>query len=285
MLSRFVCENCGFWQKRFTTPLTCPVCEDFRHPLPPDGYAFATPEEVDARQTVSWDEPLPGVTRFSTMPSIGIGSCGYLVETPAGNIHFDGCGWYDDAALDHVEGRGGVAFLAASHAHVYGALWRVAERFKPKVVFQAEELPFCQAFPVSFPFDEAWELCSGFTLHRTAGHTPGHTILHDAANRRLYCGDALKFTFPPSSDGNKSGQTVGEPDTVSTHLAFDAHIPVTHATARRYRDLFAALDFDAVVTPWEVVTSGGKDAALTLLDHQLAGEPSADPFPIPDAHA
>ncbi len=278
-LSPFVCENCGFWQKRFAVPDTCPVCEDFRHPVPPDGYAFATPEQVDARQAVSWDEPLPGVTRFSTEPSIGIGSSGYLIETPAGNLHFDGCGWYDDEALARVEERGGVAFLAASHAHVYGALWRVADRYSPKVVFQAEALPFCQAFPVTFPFDEAWELTPGFTLHRTAGHTPDHTVLHDATNRRLYCGDALKFTFA----GEK--QTVGTPETVSTHLAYDAHIPITHGDARRYRELFASLDFDAVVTPWEVVTAGGKAAALALLDAQLAGEPSADPFPFPPIHA
>ena len=274
-MTRFVCENCGFWQRRFAEPATCPVCEDHRHPLPPEGYAFATPEEVDARQAVSWDRPLPGLTRFSTTPSIGIGSCGYVIETPAGNLHFEGCGWYDDAALDHLESLGGVAFLAASHAHVYGALWRVAERFSPKAVFQAEALYFCQAFPVSFPFDEAWELTPGFTLFRTAGHTPDHTVLHDAANRRLCCGDALKFGFAGRD------QTTGTPETISTHRAYDAHVPITHGDARRYRDLFAALDFDAVVTPWEVVTAGGKDAALALLDAQLAGEPFADPFPVP----
>ncbi|BAM04068.1 MBL fold metallo-hydrolase [Phycisphaera mikurensis] len=276
MLSPYVCENCGFWQKRPAEPVACPVCEDYRHPLPPGGYAFATPAQVDARQAVSWDEPLPGVTRFTTTPSIGIGSSGYLIETPGGNAHFDGCGWYDEAALDHLQARGGVAFLAASHAHVYGGLWRVADRFEPRAVFQAEALPWCQAFSVTLPFDEAWELAPGFALHRTAGHTPDHTVLHDAVNGRLYCGDALKFTFP------EQGQTVGVAETISTHKAYDAHIPITHGDARRYRDLFASLDFDAVITPWEVVTSGGKAAAMALLDAQLAGDPSADPFPIPE---
>ena len=275
-MNHYCCANCGFWQRRFAEPAACPVCEDFRHPLPPGGYEFRAPGRVAARQAVTWDQPLPGVWRFSTTPQLGIGSCGYLIEHSAGNVHFEGCGWYDDAALGFIESRGGVAFLSASHPHVYGALWRVAERFGPKAVVQAEALPFCQAFGVSFPFDEDWPLSADFRLIRTAGHTPDHTVLHDAANRRLYCGDALKFTFP------EPGQTVGRPDSVSCHKAFDANIPLTHGDVRRYRDVFAPLDFDAVVTPWEVVTAGGKAAAARLFEAQLAGEPFADSLQLPE---
>ena len=276
-MTHYCCTNCGFWQRRFATPAACPVCEDYRHPLPPEGYAFREASDM-ASQAVTRDEPLPGVHRFATSPQVGIGSCGYLIEhgggEVGGNVHFDGCGWYDDDALDFMASRGGVAFLAASHPHVYGALWRVAERFGPEAVFQAEALPFCQAFGVSFPFDERWFLAEDLELIRTAGHTPDHTVLMDHANRRLYCGDALKFTFP------HDGQTVGTPDTISTHKAFDAHIPLTHGDCRRYLDIFRTLDFDRVVTPWEVVTSGGKRMAIELLQKQLAGKPFADPMPV-----
>ena len=278
-MTHYCCTNCGFWQRRFDVPTWCPVCEDYRHPLPPEGYAFRTTSEVANRQRVTWDEPIDGVTRFGTAPSIGIGSCGYLIESPGGNIHFDGCGWYDDDALTHIESRGGVAYLAASHAHVFGAMWRVAERFAPRVVFQAEALPFCQALSVTLPFDESYALSPGMVLHRTAGHTPDHTVLHDEQNGRLYCGDALKFTFP------EPGQTVGRPDTISCHKAYDAHIPLTHGDCRRYLELFERLDFDAVITPWEVVPTGGKAAALDLLHAQLNGDPFADPHPIPTPHA
>jgi glyoxylase-like metal-dependent hydrolase (beta-lactamase superfamily II) len=167
-----------------------------------------------------------------------------------------------------------VAVLAASHCHVYGALWRVAERFRPKTIFQEAALPFCQAIQVSFPFDNKWPITDDLTLIRTSGHTPDHTVLHDARHGRLYCGDALKFTFPGD------GQTVGEPDTISCHKAYDAHIPLTHGDARRYLAMFEPLEFDTVITPWEVVTKGGKDAALSLLYAQLRGEPFADPFPL-----
>jgi hypothetical protein len=269
----YCCTNCGFWQKRFATPTWCPVCEDYRHPLPPDGYEFRTPNDM-ATQAVTIDEPLPGLHRISTTPSIGIGSCGYLIENPQGNLHFDGCGWYDEATLDFMQSRGGVATLCASHSHVYGALWRVVERFQPETIFQAEALPFCQAFRISFPFDERWMMSERFELIRTAGHTPDHTVLYDHDERRLFCGDALKFTFP------EPGQTVGTPNTISCHKAYDAHIPLTHDNVRRYLDVFRTLDFDAVVTPWEVVPTGGKAMTMALLEKQLAGKPFAEGLPL-----
>ena len=83
-------------------------------------------------------------------------------------------------------------------------------------------------------------------------------------------GDALKFTFP------QLHQNVGEPVTVSCHAAFDAQIPLSHGQVRRYRDVMEPLDFDATLTPWEVVTPGGKQAALALFEKQLAGKPFAD---------
>ena len=286
-MKHYCCMNCGFWQRRFAAPSTCPVCEDYRHPLPPDGYLFLTAEQIDAQQSVTIEPVLPGLTRYQTSPSIGIGSCGYLLEHPRGNLHFDGCGWYDSAALEHMRERGGVAMLAASHSHVFGGLWRVAEAFEPTTVFQDRMLNLCQAFRVTRPFDAAFNLHDptgrvpddpnagdGLNLYLTAGHTPGHTVLHDPQRRWLFCGDALKFTFP------KPGQTVGVADTVSCHKAYDSHIPLTHDDCRAYLTLFERLAFDVVITPWEVVTEGGRDGALRMLHAYLDALPSADPFPL-----
>ena len=269
-MTHYVCVNCGFWQRRFAMPAACPVCEDFRHPLPKDGYAFATPDAVAAGHTTAAEEVLPDVWRFTTTPSIGIGPCGWLLRTAGGNVHFEGCGWYDADALDTIERLGGVQFLSASHPHVYGALWQVVERFAPEVVIQNADLNFTQAFRVSFPFDAVWPLTPDVDLHHTAGHTPGHTVLHWKSRRLLAAGDALKFTFPGP------GQTVGLPDTVSCHAAYDAHIPLSHADVRRYDAVMRPLDFDAVLTPWEAVTAGGKSAALQLFEKQATGKPFAD---------
>ena len=270
-LSHYCTEHSGFWQERPSLPDSCPVCEDYRHPLPPNGYAFLTPEEVDDRVSVKWMEVLPGITMFWTEPQIGIGSRGFVVERPDGNIAFEGATWYSDAALDHIESLGGVQYLSASHAHVYGALWRLSERFSPETVIQEAELPYAQAFSVTWPFEGCANLSSGAVLHHTGGHTPGHAVLHLEDRRLLFCGDALKFTLDEYPVGNAV--------TISTHRAYDAHIPLTHADIRQYRDLMEPLDFDAVITPWEVVPSGGKDAALRLFTSSSAAARSPTRFP------
>lgn len=262
-LSYYACEHCGFWQRHFA-PDRCPVCEDFRHPLPPDGWRFAPAAAVDARTRCRVDEVLPGLLMVTADPPLGIGPAGYVLRTPAGNVAFEGCGWYSDDALDAIADWGGVRWAAASHPHVYGALWRVGERFAPELVLHRDDLPFAKALPVAWAFDDAADLAPGVTLVHTGGHTPGHTALDwdgdSGAGRTLFCGDAFKYTVDPA----------GAATSVSTHLAFDADIPLTRAQLEGYARTLAPVDAATVVTPWEVVTSGGMRAARALLDLQRA---------------
>jgi glyoxylase-like metal-dependent hydrolase (beta-lactamase superfamily II) len=231
-LQPFVCEHCGFWQRHFA-PAACPVCEDFRHPLPPDGWRFATAAAMPARARCRVEHPLPGLAVVTADGAPGIGQSGYLLRTPAGNIAFEGAAWYDDDALDAIAALGGVRWIAASHPHVYGALWRVAERFGADVVLQRDDLPFAQALPVAWAFDDAAGLTPGVRLLHTGGHTPGHTVLHwdDAAHGRrlLFCGDGFKYTLDAD----------GRANSVSTHKAFDADIPLTHRELRGYAEVLA----------------------------------------------
>jgi hypothetical protein len=55
----FACEHCGFWQRHFA-PAACPVCEDFRHPLPADGWRFATVDAVAAAGPAACPSRCPG---------------------------------------------------------------------------------------------------------------------------------------------------------------------------------------------------------------------------------
>ena len=261
-LSYFVCDHCGFWQRHFA-PDRCPVCEDFRHPLPPNGWRFTPAADVAARTRCRIDEVLPGLLMITAAPPIGIGPAGYLLRTPHGNVAFEGCGWYDDQVLDAMADAGGVRWASASHPHVYGALWRVCERFAPELVLHREDLPFAKALPVTWAYDDRAEFAPEVTLLHTGGHTPGHTALvwDDApAGRTLFCGDAFKYTV----------DAAGAATSVSTHLAFDADIPLTRAGLEGYARVLAPVDAAVVVTPWEVVRAGGTPAARALLDLQLA---------------
>ena len=109
-------------------------------------------------------------------------------------------------------------------------------------------------------------------LHLTAGHFDGHTVLYDRARRILFCGDALKFEMAP--------QDAREAVTISAHKAFVRGIPLTPAELRRYRAVFAALDFTQTWTPFEQARNSGRAEALALIDSLLDTRPHAAPVAL-----
>lgn len=271
-LTPYLCTNCGFWQRHFAIPPSCPICADHRHVLPENGYTFFSPEQAAAHETV-WDELESGVWRFRLDTPIGIGPSGYVIERASGNVAFEGCGWYSDAALAHIESLGGLAWVSASHPHSYGCLWRLQERFSPRVALNVGDLAWATAFTVTRPYDETLDLGGGLTLHRTGAHFDGHAVLHDAERGILFSGDALKLELDPEDERRALG--------ISCHKAFVRGVPLTEAELRGYRAVFAALEFAQIWTPFEQGANAGRAAALALVDGQLeAGEPHAGFVPI-----
>ena len=266
------CDNCGFWQRHFTIPHACPLCIDARHVLPQTGWSFRTPAAAGRLYPCHWAELETGVWRFWNDPVSGIGASGYLIVTPHGNMAFEGCAHYSPAALDQIAALGGIAVLSASHPHSYGALWQLQDRFDPDLALHPGDLAWSGAMCVSWPFDDHLEALPGLDLHLTGGHFAGHTVLHDRERRILFCGDALKFELAPDDPR----QAV----TISTHKAFVRGIPLTPGELRRYREVFAPLDFVQTWTPFEQARNSGRRQALALIDGMLATRPHAYPVPL-----
>jgi hypothetical protein len=59
-------------------------------------------------------------------------------------------------------------------------------------------------------------------------------------------------------------------------------VPLTPGELRRYREVFAALDFAQTWTPFEQAANCGRREVLALLDRLLAGRPHAAPVPLED---
>ena len=57
-------------------------------------------------------------------------------------------------------------------------------------------------------------------------------------------------------------------------------VPLSPNELRRYRDVFAALDFAATFTPFEQVANSGRGEALALIDDMLATRSHARPVPL-----
>ncbi len=278
-LSRTACRHCGHWHLWFAgrTPDACLVCSDVRNALPDDGFAFATPEAVDAAVDNRWFEAAPGIWGYETRPAFGLGSIGWLIEGGDGaakvNVGFEAAAWYGDAALDHIASLGGIDALSCSHPHGMGALWQLQERFAPPVVaMQRDGIRYTKAFRVTWPWDDALELAPGLVLHHVGGHYEGHAVLHDAARRVLFAGDTLKIDL----------DAAGRPRALSCHKAYHYAIPLSHAELRHYRQVFAKLPFEHVFTPFEQAAGVTQAHALALFDRLLAGPPSTAPVALED---
>ncbi|WP_375419700.1 hypothetical protein [uncultured Sphingomonas sp.] len=269
-LSWFACANCGFWQRHFAPP-DCPVCSDVRNDLPEEGWRFLPEAEVAATHTGEARQVAQDLWAFTTTPALGLAGTGWLIVRDGGNIAFEAAPYHSDAMLAQIEALGGIAFLAASHVHGYGALFQLQRHFDPATVaIQKEDLRLTKAFRVTAPYDDTYELAPGYTLHQVGGHYEGQACLHDAPSHRLFCGDMFKI------DQDATGRSTA----ISSHKAFHKDIPLTHAELRRYRDTIAPLSFDAVLTPFEYAPEVDRAVALAALDDGLARAPGVKRLPL-----
>ena len=268
-LVRYACAHCGTWQPWFAheRPPHCPTCMDVRNALPEDGWDFRSVSQVaEARETV-WSEPLPGVLGFQCSPRLGLGSIGWVLLRPEGNVGFEAAPWYSPRALAHLTHLGGLQWLSASHVHGFGALWQLQERFDPLLVLHKDAVPHTKAFQVRWPVDDVHVLAPDLTLHPVDGHYEGQCVLYDARSRSLFCGDALKVELDAG----------GEPVGLSCHKGFHYAIPLSHGELRHYHSVLEALPFENVFTPFEFARGVTRAHALALFDRLLSGMPHTRP--------
>ncbi|PVZ09936.1 MBL fold metallo-hydrolase [Actinomycetospora cinnamomea] len=275
-LSAWTCTNCGHWQRWFAAPPQCPVCVDVRNALPSDGWEFRAFDDLAVGREARWEEVTPGVTGFWCEPQVGLGTCGWVIETgpPGGGtslVGWEAAGLYPPAAIEELRRRGGLAALASSHVHGYGALFQLQDELDPPVVaIGVRDLEWTKAFRVTWPLDDRHEFAPGLVAHRTGGHFDGHMVLHDERRGILFCGDMLKASF------DADGRPVG----LSAHKAFHAQIPLSHQEIRDAYAVIERLDFEAVATPFEYAAGISTKQVIALYDRLLSAQPLAGPIPL-----
>ncbi len=198
-------------------------------------------QEGNGELVCTWRQIETDIWMFSNSPQLGIGSSGYLIVRPTGNIAFEAAGWYTQNALEQIKTLGGIRFLSSSHPHGFGALWQLQRECQPETVaFQREAIRFTKAFDVNFAFDDLLEIDDDAALFYVGGHYEGQSILYYAGQKMLFSGDALKFEA-------EAGKTTG----VSCHKAFHKQIPLSRSEIEKYQSVLSALDFRQVCTPFE----------------------------------
>ncbi len=238
-MERFICVACGTqYPDAAQPPPACPICDDPRQYVPPQGQRWTTLAELRREHRNDIREER-GLTGIGTSPHFAIGQRALLVPHGERNLLWDCVSLLDDATAEEVERRGGLSAIAISHPHYYSSMVEWAQRFDCPVLLHAADREWVMRPDPAIEFwdGEVRELGGGLTLVRGGGHFPGATILHRAHDGgALLTGDVIQVI----------------PD--RTHVAFmwsyPNLVPLPEQTVRAVAGSVDQLAYDAIYGAW-----------------------------------
>ena len=96
----FICTACGTqFSPSDAPPAQCPVCEDERQYIPPEGQSWTTLERLRISHHNGFRQYEPGLIGIGTQPKFAIGQRALLLCTSEGNILWDCISLIDDATI------------------------------------------------------------------------------------------------------------------------------------------------------------------------------------------
>ncbi len=265
MMTNYICVTCGTqFAATESVPEHCPICEDDRQYIGPNGQQWTTLAALQADHHTEVGEEEPGLTYIITEPGFAIGQCARLVPTVGGNILWECTSLLDDATVAAVRERGGISAIAFSHPHFHSAMIEWSQAFGGVPIYiHAANRPWVQR---SDPAIRYWEgatcaLGDGLTLIHCGGHFPGSSVLHWAAGAEgrgvLLTGDTI--------------YVVSDRRYVSFMYSYPNAIPLNARAINGIADAVTPYEFERVYSSWpnRAVTHDGKAAVLRSRDRYL----------------
>jgi len=234
-MSFSICATCAV-EHAERVPV-CAICDDERQWVPAEGQLWTSLDELAASGThIEVSELEPDLFGLRAQARVGIGQESKLVRTTAGNLLWDPVGYIDDDAVARVRELGGVAYVAASHPHMFGVQVEWSRAFDGARVLVAEADAEWLARPD--PVIELWsgerEILPGVTLTQPGGHFPGSSVAHWAAGAEgrgvLLSGDTIMANADRTS--------------VSFMRSFPNPLPLSGAVAERIAAHVGRFSFD-----------------------------------------
>jgi hypothetical protein len=260
----YLCVTCGTqYPVEDAPPAHCPICEDDRQYISPQGQQWTTLAALRADRVNALADLIPGVTTITTTPKAGIGQRAYLLQTPAGNVLWDCVAHLDDATIAAIQQRGGLTAIAISHPHFFTTMvdWSHAFGGVP-IHLHADQRPWVmRPDPVIQYFEgKSVEPLPGLRVIRLDGHFPGSTALHwDAADDgagALFTGDTIHI--------------VADRRWVSFMYSYPNDIPLGPTAIRRIVDGVEPLAFGRLYDGWDEVSGDARLAVLRSANRYLA---------------
>jgi hypothetical protein len=231
-----ICVTCGV---QFGAPADrCPICEDPRQYVPPDGQRWTTLAALRAGHANAIRDQ-GGLTGIGTEPRFAIGQRALLVPHGAANVLWDCVTLLDDATAEAVARRGGLSAIAISHPHYYSAMVEWAHRFEcPVLLHEADREWVMRPDPaIEYWSGETRPLGEELTLICCGGHFAGGTVLHDAGgDGTLLSGDIV--------------QVIPDRAHVSFMYSYPNLIPLPEAAIRAIGTALAPYAYERLYGAW-----------------------------------
>jgi hypothetical protein len=268
----WICATCGVQHDESgTPPAECAICLDERQYVGWAGQRWITMAEIAAGHEVVLREEEPGLTGVGVEPAFAIGQRALLVRTPEGNVLWDCISLLDDAARERIDRLGGIAAIAMSHPHFYGANVDIADAFGARILIpRADEQWIQRPSPRIELFDQSTEPVPGITVARIGGHFDGAAVLHWQAGSggrgALLTGDTVTV--------------VQDRNWVSFMWSYPNHIPLDEVTIRDIVERVGRFSFDRIYGGWwgRIVMSDGPAAIRRSAERYIASLHGQRPF-------
>ncbi|MGH7071919.1 MAG: MBL fold metallo-hydrolase [Acetobacteraceae bacterium] len=252
----FICVRCGTqYPPSERPPTSCPICEDEREYVNPNGQTWTTLEAMRKSYFAVFREHEKGLIGIGMVPHFAIGQRALLIATDAGNVLWDCISFIDEASIKIVRGLGGIGAIAISHPHYYGAMveWSQAFDHAPIYLHAADRQWIMRSDSAIVLWnEETKEIAPGVTLIRGGGHFDGGTMLHWAEGADGH-GALLASDIA----------TVGLDNYVSFMRSYPCLIPLDRSSIKHIAQALEPWRFDRVYGGWferGLIASGGKAA-------------------------
>ena len=265
MINNYICITCGVqFAATDDPPAHCPICEDERQYVHPDGQRWTTLaalRETHHNELTEWE---PGLWGIQTVPKFAIGQRPLLIQAPSGNILWDCHSLIDDATVAAVEKLGGIRAIAICHPHFYDSMvaWSHAFGGVPVYLPAADQQWVMRPDPVlHFWEGDTLELADGITVIRCGGHFPGSSVLHWVAGAEgrgvLLTGDTITV--------------VADRRFVTFMYSYPNDIPLDATAVNRIVATVEPFQFDRIYGGWTdaIVQSGAKTAVLRSAERYI----------------
>ena len=264
-MNNYICMTCGVqYAETEGPPAHCPICEDERQYIGPNGQRWTTLQELraDHRNSISEDEP--GLTGITTEPAFAIGQRARLVRSSGGNVLWECTSLIDDETVKTVQKLGGISAIAISHPHFYSSIVEWSKAFGGVPIYlHADDRQWVMRPDPAIVFweGERREVGDGITLVRCGGHFPGSSVLHWAAGAEgrgaLLTGDTI--------------YVVSDRRYVSFMYSYPNLIPLNVSAIQHIVAAVEPFQFDRIYSSWtdRVITSGAKEAVRRSAERYL----------------